>query len=224
MTPLSKQDFLSILQKFLPEGAAWSRALDSMLAKLLTSFAFLFSLLDLRLQDLLAELNPATSTELLPDWEIFVGACDTCCTSLGTLAERRIRVLTKLNEQGGLSRAYFLQLAADLGYLDTTITEFRPTNCEMHCEAPIRNERWRFAWQVNVSQGGTQPRPTNCEMHCEAPIRDERWLYAWNHASFRADSRCDSRIDSYALGALECQFMRLKPAHTYVIFTYEEFA
>lgn len=197
MRALTKEEFLNILQKFLPEGAAWPRALDSMLAKLLTSFAFLFSLLDLRLRDLLAELNPATSTELLPDWEAFVGSCDECCTTLGTLAERRVRVVAKLNEQGGLSRAYFLKLAADLGYLDTTITEFRPTNCGMHCESPVVDEYWRFVWHVNLPHQGD------------------------NQSFFRADSRCDARVDSYTFGALECQFMKLKPAHTTVIFTYE---
>lgn len=197
MTPLSKQAFLTILQKLLPEGAAWPRALDSMLARLLTSFAFLFSLLDLRLRDLVAELNPATSDELLPEWEEFVGAFDACNTTVGTLAQRRIRVAAKLSEQGGLSRAYFLQLALDLGYLDTTITEFRPTNCEMPCEVPVIDEPWRFVWQVNLPHQGD------------------------NHTVFRADSRCDERVDSYAFGALECQFMRFKPAHSTLIFTYE---
>lgn len=198
MLPLTKQALLSILQKFLPEGAAWPRALDSVLAKLLASFAFLIALLDLRLRDLLAELNPATSTELLPNWETFVGSCDECCTTLGTLAERRLRVVSKLNEQGGLSRAYFLKLAADLGYTDTTITEIRPTNCEMHCESPVRDDaRWRFVWNVNLPHQGD------------------------NHAFFRADSICTDAVDYFQMGVLECAFMRLKPAHTYVLFTYQ---
>lgn len=199
MQPLTKPQFLSILQKFLPEGAAWPRALDSVLAKLLSSFAYLFSLIDLRLRDLLAELNPATADQLLSDWEAFVGACDACCTSVaGTVAERRARVVARLNEQGSLSRAYFLQLAADLGYADTTITECEPLTCDMDCDSYVmEGDLWRYVWMVNL------------------PHQGNNYTYA------TADSLCDELIDSYVFGALECVFMRLKPAHTYVIFTYE---
>lgn len=198
MLPLTKQAVLSILQKFLPEGAAWPRALDSVLAKVLTAFAFLFSLLDLRLRDLLAELNPATANEMLADWEDFTGACDVCCTVPGTVADRRNRVVAKLNEQGNLSKAYFLGLASALGYSDTAISECGPSTCVSDCEAPVTDdEHWRFVWKVNLPHQGA------------------------NHSFFRADSRVDERVDSYAFGALECQFTRLKPAHTYVNFTYE---
>jgi uncharacterized protein YmfQ (DUF2313 family) len=197
MAALTKTQFLTILQKFLPAGAAWPRTAGSTLSRLLASFASLFAVIELRLRDLLAELNPATALELLPEWEAFVGACDECCTSLGTVAQRRARVVTKLTDRGSLSRAYFLQLAVDLGYTGTTITEFRPTSCEMSCEAPVVDAPWRFVWTVNL--------PHQVD----------------NHAFFRADARCDGRLDVYTFGALECQFMRLKPAHTYVIFTYE---
>lgn len=202
MRALTRAELLNVLQKFLPTGAAWPRALESVLARLLASFGALMAALDQRLQYLLDELNPETSVELLAKWEAFVGANDECC-SAGTIytpAERRRRVIGRLTEEGGLSKAYFLQVATDLGYRDTTITEFKPTHCEMSCEAPVRSVEWRFVWQVNL------PHVTD------------------NYSAFRADGRADERIDSYAFGELECRFMSLKPAHTYVIFEYEGLA
>ena len=197
MPALSKYDFVNILQKLLPNGAAWPRTPGANITRLLAALARLATTFNLRLQVLLDELNPATSSELLPEWEAFTGACGSCCTEPGSMKDRRAHVISKLIEQGSLSKAYFLQLAADLGYKDTTITEFRPTHCEMTCEVPVVDEAWRFVWTVNLPHEGN------------------------NYSLFRADSRADSLIDSHAFGALECKFMQLKPAHTYVIFTYE---
>ncbi len=172
-----------------------------MLAKLLASFAGGMALMDLRLQDLLAEINPSTSSSLLPEWEAFVALPDQCCNlTTAPLAERQRMVVSRLTDVGSLSRAYFLQLAIDLGYQDVSITEFRPTHCEMTCEVAVMDERFRFLWKVNLPHQGD------------------------NHTVFRPGSRCDERIDSYTFGALECQMTRLKPAHTHVIFTYMEVA
>ena len=199
MRPLTKPEILSLLQKFLPSGAAWPRALNSILSSLLASFADGMARMDLRLQELLAEINPATSTSLLPEWEEFVASDDECCSLIAApLEERQRRVVARLTDIGSLSRAYLLQMASELGYGDITITEFRPTHCEMTCEAAVRDERFRFLWKVNIPHQGD------------------------NHTVFRADARCDARLDSYAFGVLECQLMRLKPAHTQVIFTYKE--
>ncbi len=199
MAVLTKAEILSLLQKFLPSGTAWPSAPGSMLSSLLASFAQGVATMDLRLNDLLAELNPSTSTSLLAEWEEFVSSVDECCSlTQAPLDERQRRVIEKLTGIGSLSRAYFLQMAMTLGYRDISITEFRPTHCEMTCEVAVMSEPFRFLWKVNIPHQGD------------------------NHAVFRAGSRCDSRIDSYRFGALECQLMRLKPAHTQVIFTYTE--
>jgi uncharacterized protein YmfQ (DUF2313 family) len=201
MRPLTKTETLSLLLKFLPSGTAWPRALGTVLASLLASFANGMARMDLRLQQLLAEINPSTSVALLSEWEAFVALPDECCKlKTASVEERQHQVVSRLTDIGGLSRAYFLQLATDLGYSDTSITEFRPTHCEMTCEVPVMDERFRFLWKVNL------PHQSN------------------NHTVFRADTRCDARLDNYTFGTLECQFMRLKPAHTQVIFTYKELA
>lgn len=201
MAVLTKAEILSLLQKFLPSGTAWPSAPGSMLSSLLASFATGVARMDLRLNDLVAELNPSTSTSLLAEWEEFVSSLDECCSlTAAPLDERQRRVIEKLTGIGSLSRAYLLQMAVTFGYRDITITEFRPTHCEMTCEVAVMSEPFRFLWKVNIPHQGD------------------------NHTVFRTGSRCNARIDSYAFGALECQLMRLKPAHTQVVFTYKEVA
>lgn len=146
---------------------------------------------------LLLEVDPHTTNLLLDDWERVYGLPDACGSADSTLEERRAYLVAKIAETGGLSKAYFLNLAAVLGYFDTTITSFRPTGCESSCEATIIDETWRLAWSVNLPHEGD------------------------NHSFFRADSVCTEAVDYYLMGMLECVFMRLKPAHTYVLFTYQ---
>lgn len=146
---------------------------------------------------LLLETDPSTTDVLLPDWERVYGLPDACTPAGATVAERRAYLLAKVAEKGGLSKSYFLNVAMLLGYLETTITTFLPTSCEMSCEVALCDEPWRFAWSVNLPHEGD------------------------NHSYFRADSVCIEAVDYYLIGTLECLFMRLKPAHTYVLFTYQ---
>lgn len=196
----SAQDYLGALQALMPRGRVWPRDLDAAQTGLLLALAQAYERNDARSRVLLIDSFPPTAVELLPEWEATLGLPDSCGGSPETIQERQARVVVKLQEPGGMSRAYFLNLAAVLGYADMTIAEFGPTNCEMACEVAVMDEQFRFLWKVNIPHQGD------------------------NHAVFRAGIRCDARIDSYAFGVLECQLMRLKPAHTQVIFTYKEVA
>ena len=145
---------------------------------------------------LLLETDPRTTNLLLADWERVYGLPDACAGTGGSLEERRAYLVAKVAETGGLSKPYFMKLAELLGYEDTTITAFVPTSCEMSCESPLRDETWRLAWAVNLPNEGD------------------------NHSFFRADSACTEALDYYLIGTIECVFMRIKPAHTFVLFTY----
>jgi uncharacterized protein YmfQ (DUF2313 family) len=146
---------------------------------------------------LLVETDPRTTEILLADWERVYGLPGACSGAGTTIEERRAYLMAKVAETGGLTKSYFLNLAAALGYVDTTITTFRPIGCESSCEGPVVDEPWRFVWFVNLPHEGD------------------------NYSQFRADSICTTAVDFYLTGLLECVFMRLKPADGYVIFTYE---
>jgi uncharacterized protein YmfQ (DUF2313 family) len=150
---------------------------------------------------LMDEIDPRTTTDLLAAWERVYGLPDACggADVSAPIEQRRAALAGKVAAIGGLSKAYFLDLAGKLGYTDTAISRYPLVTCESSCESPVRDDpRWRFAWQVNL------------------PHESD------NYSVFRADSGCTTAVDSYLTGLLECVFLRLKPAHTFVLFTYEE--
>lgn len=225
------EDYLGAMQALMPRGRVWSRDIDSLQARLLLALVRVYERSDASAHHLLVDAFPQTAVDLLPEWEATLGLPDSCAGAADTLIERQALVVAKLLEPGGMSKAYFLKLAAALGYVDTTITEFGPTHCQMSCEAPLMDESWRFVWEVNLPHETTsittQFGPTHCEMDCEVPVTDviaQLVETIGPHSIFQVDSRSDERVDSYKFGALECMFMRLKPAHTYVMFSYRGLA
>lgn len=145
---------------------------------------------------LLIETDPRTTSVLLPDWERVYGLPDACGVLGATLEERRAQLVAKVGGGGGLSLEYFVNLAVVLGYEDVTITALRPTGCESLCDGSLRTEISRLAWTVNLPHEGD------------------------NHSVFRANSVCTASLDFYLVGLLECSFVRIKSAHTFLLFTY----
>lgn len=66
-----------------------------------------------RAADLLKEMFPDTSAELIQAWE---RVCDITPPADAPIAQRQGSVVAKLRETGGLSRQYFIDLAAAMGY------------------------------------------------------------------------------------------------------------
>ncbi|WP_339860370.1 YmfQ family protein [Thalassospira alkalitolerans] len=185
--------YLRQLQSLMPRGSAWARDADASLTRLLRAFAAPLSRVHNRALDLIEEIDPRTSVELLSDWERVCGLPDPCSGQPESLAERRDQVVAKLAARGGQSKAFFIELAKNLGY-EVTITEFRPFTCVSNCNDSLTQGDWRFAWQVNAP---------------EETIRD-----------FVAISACNEPLRTWGNEPLECNITRLKPAHTRVIFTY----
>lgn len=143
---------------------------------------------------LLNEADPRYTSEMLPDWERVAGLPDVCCATdtATTLAQRRARLVEKLTSTGGQSRQFFLDLAAKLGYTDTSITEFHPMTCNSPCDSAVGGPDWLFAWQMNVGDYFAIH-----TMSCNDP--------------------CDSPLRSWQASELQCRLNQLKPAHTTVL-------
>lgn len=193
---LTTTDYLRQLQALLPPGPAWPKDDDALLGRLLGSIAAELSRVDGRAQRLVEEADPRTVAELFADWESVAGLPDSCAAAFGgdqTMAQRRAALVGRLTTLGGQSPAYFIGLAAALGYA-ITITEFRAHTVNDDVEYPLIDESWTFAWQVNAALS------TLAEITVESTVEDP--IAAWGNS------------------LLECVINRLKPAHTTVLFSY----
>lgn len=186
--------YREMLLALLPVGRAWNRQPGSVLARLLEAIAAELAAIEERSGILIAECDPRTTAELLTDWERALGLPDPCTGAQDNTAARRAAILGRLSDSGGQSRAWFIALAARLGYT-VTITEFDAFTCGMTCGLPLNGQDWEYAWQVNA------PQTTVTLFLAGAGVAGDP-LASWGN------------------DLLECVFERAKPAHTEVIFAY----
>lgn len=191
---MTAEQYLSQLQALLPTGAAWSRDPAATLTLLLAAVAEELARIDGRVDDLIREIDPRQAAELLVDWERLAGFPDLCTGPLETVAERRAAVHARITALGGQSRAYFIALAAALGY-SVTITEFRPFVAGGGLAGgELTNGSWPFTWRVNAA---------------ETTVRH-----------MTAGSGAGERLASWGNQLLECALGRYAPAHTITQFSY----
>lgn len=99
-------------------------------------------------------ITPYGRAELLQDYERVYGL--TQAAKQRTLQERLAALLQRINENGGLSREYFIFLALNLGF-SITITEFSPFRAGSPVGQPLYGDDWVFAWRVNAPQTTVVP-------------------------------------------------------------------
>jgi uncharacterized protein YmfQ (DUF2313 family) len=99
---------------------------------------------------LIADAFPATTNELLPEWEKSLGLPDPYLGPDLSIDQRRAHVAAKFTLRGGQTPAYFISVAAALGYT-ITIKQFAPFRAgRSHAGVPAGGAAWAFAWQVNA--------------------------------------------------------------------------
>ena len=194
---LTETDYLRQMQALLPPGPAWPKDDDALLTRMLGALAAELARVDGRVRQLVDEDDPRIAAELLLDWERVAGLPDTCVALSGqnqSIAQRRAARVARLTMLGGQSKAYFIALAASLGYT-VTITEFRPFRAGQSRSGDPVATNWQFAWQVNAPLNTVTP--------------------------FRAGNAvAGDQVNSWGNKLLECVLSRFKPAHTTVVFAY----
>lgn len=193
---LTATDYLAHLQALLPQGPAWPRDAEATLTQLLHAWADELARVDGRADELIEEADPRTTADLLADWERVAGLPDACVEALAgtqTTGQRRAALVVKLTNSGGQSAAYYIALAANLGYA-VTVTEFSPHDVEDNVNHPLYGAPWQFAWQVNAAED------TIGVLTVTDTVADP--LAWWGNE------------------LLECTISRLKPAHTHLLFAY----
>ncbi len=143
---------------------------------------------------LLQDAFPVTPIELLPEWEDTLGLPDPCAGPSPSLQVRQQQVAARFVASGGQTTAYFISVAATLGY-PITITEFAPFRVGQTVGQPLYGDAWAHAWQVNA--------PTFTITRFEVG-RDT----------------VGEALASWGNTVLQCELNRLKPAQTTLLFNY----
>lgn len=187
--------------RLFPQGLAWPRHEESIFQRVIRGLAAIFGDVDARAATLLqVESDPRLTYELLPEWELAFGLPDPCVPKPLTLPERRVALVNKMTTIGGQSRAFFIGVAATLGYT-ITITEFSPFQFGVSSFGGKRGQflipGGRYVWRVSV-EGARLTR------------------FRFGASSFGRNALLEiTRAED-----LECVLNRWKPAHTILQFDY----
>lgn len=185
-------DFRQAILRLLPRGAIWSRDQGDLPSLLAGIWGKTFARNSQRATNLLTDAFPASTVELLQEWEKSTGLPDPCAGTSATLEQRRAQVVARLTDSGGSSVDYFVQFAAALGY-DVTIQEFAPARAGlMRAGDPVYGEDWAYAWMI-LAPGYT-------------PVY------------FRAGSSAGESLLSWGSAVLKCEIAARQPSHTIVLF------
>ena len=191
----SPYDYLAQFQRLLPRGRVWHRGLPFVQDADLLTLMPTWSRLSTRLNALIGEIFPCTTSELVPEWEATLGLPDPCTGPLGTLQQQQMAVCAKFSARGGQSKAYFIRVAASLGF-EITITEFAPFRAGVNrCGDPVQGAQWAYVWRVHSST--------------------QTIIYFRTGISTASDA-----LREWGNKLLECTLQALKPAHTILQFAY----
>lgn len=154
--PVSTADtYAGLLARLLPPGVAWMAYAGSRWRGVLSGLAAELARIHNRGRDLLDEIDPRTTDELLAAWERIADL-----PSTGTTDERRAALRAALTAYGGQSASY-LEGVCERGGFTVQIDagndmEMQPFRCGLSgCDEPIRGIAWGYAFVVHASSGLT---------------------------------------------------------------------
>ena len=96
VTPVERTSYRQQLHTLLPAGAVWPDEPGTALDDLLDAIAEQMARVDASGANLLDDIRPNTTLDLLPEWERVAGLPDTCSVDGSSVAVRRASLLEKL--------------------------------------------------------------------------------------------------------------------------------
>lgn len=190
----SADQYAQALTALLPPGDAW-RASDQPLGDLLAGLAQELARIDARALALLEEADPGNAVALLDEWEVVLGLPDPCLTEPQTDSQRRAAARARYTLVGGQTAAFYIGLAAQLGYT-MTVEDFATEADAIAAGISYTGDGWAYTWRCNVDAGTL--------------IK-----------SFAVgQSSVGDALRSWGVEPLECLIKRFAPAHTVVLFAY----
>lgn len=156
------RDYASALRALLPSGPFWDAPEGSVKLELIRGLTREFERINERSEQLLLEMDPATTTELVADWERVFGLPDPCLASAPTTIEgRRAAIVSRLIARGGdgPSVPFLTDIIVALGYArdHVVIRRFhhQPFTCESACTDALDPDEvgWMYLWEIIVVHG-----------------------------------------------------------------------
>jgi uncharacterized protein YmfQ (DUF2313 family) len=137
------------VKNLLPTGIAWNYDDGSNTDLLIRAIVIELERAEHAGVDLFYNIMPDSTDTLLEDWERVCGLPESCTAYVDFTKEERVEnVVSKLNETGGQSRAYFLDIADKLGYSNAEIIEYEPTRIGDTIDNAIYDESWIYVWDM----------------------------------------------------------------------------
>jgi len=170
---MTENDYREQLRGLLPPGPAFDLELQPDWAQIVAALAPELARVDQTLDGLQLELNPATVSALLIDWEDYLGLPDACTVpGSQTLAQRRQAVLDKLTASGAPQLEYYRRLAKQAG-VTITIEEFRPARVgPTQVGDFLYGDGWPWSWIASAplaAYGTAEAAAAQCRLELEAP-------------------------------------------------------
>lgn len=193
-----EQQYADAFEQLFARGPLFDRPIGPNIRKVVEGLAIEFSRADARVAQLLREQSPRTTTELLPEWERELGLPDGCTDPSGSTDARRAAVLARLVARGGQSRAAFIAIAEALGY-PITIEEHKVFRVGSRVGDRLNSVDAGWPWAMTV----------------HAPIVTAQFFEA-------GSSSAGDPIATFENDPLECNFERVRQAHSHVLFAYDQ--
>lgn len=169
----NSDDFTGALLGLLPRGRVWPKDLGSVHAKAVSCFAPSFQRISDTAADLIADAFPGSTNDLLTEWELTLGLPDACTVpGSQTFAERQKAVTDKISAAGGPQRAYYIQMAEQLG-VSVTIDEYQFVTVDNARTGDfLYGDGWPWGWLAcapSALYGSANAAMLNCRIQQEKP-------------------------------------------------------
>lgn len=143
-------DYVAAMFALGHRGRAWTIDPGTVRASVMTGLAQTYVRSGARAVNLITDASPATTYELIPEWEKSLGLPDPCTPLNPSTQQRQAAILAKFIATGGQTVPYFIGVASVLGYT-ITITEYSTFRLGIsHFGDPLAGPGWESVWQVNA--------------------------------------------------------------------------
>lgn len=206
------EKYKKLLTDLLPTGRAWQQVRGHELFK---GMAIEFCRVEERGADLLKEIGPETTTELLEDWENLLGLPDECTPEDQTINERRVQIAQKLGTLGGLNAGYYKHIASLLGF-DIEIENPVPFRVGVaRIGDALTNNSIRDTFSVGSNRVGEQLRVFGWQFYFIAKVP------ASELSKFRVgENRVGDTLVDFGNVLLQCTLSKYKSAESGIVFRF----